>query len=79
MTQHDWIDDILEDEPCSLWQIGKIESLLVTSSANIFYEQINFNELTYNEAEEIIRHLWENDCPRDPKDQFKQMQRRGIF
>ena len=41
MSDHDWIDEILEDEPCSLWQIGKIESLLVTSSAQHLYENIN--------------------------------------
>ena len=79
MSEHDWIDEILEDEPCSLWQIGKIESLLVTSSAQHLYENINFNELTYYEAEEIIKDLWENDCPKDPRDQFERMRRGGVF
>jgi hypothetical protein len=79
MDENDWIDELLEDEPSSLWQIGKIESLLVTSSANYLYENIDLNELTYYEAEEIIKDLWQNDCPRDPRDQFERMRRRGMF
>ena len=41
MEENDWIDDVLDDEECSLYQIGKIESLLVTSASNIYYENIN--------------------------------------
>lgn len=79
MSEHDWIDEVLEDTECDLWQIGKIEQLLITSGANYLYQNINFNELTYNEAERIIQDLWENDCPKDPREQFKQMLRRGVF
>ena len=69
----DWIDDILEDEQCSCVQMGIIEGLLLTSSVNYLYENINLNELTYIEADKIIKDLRENDCPRDPKKQFKKM------
>jgi hypothetical protein len=65
----DWIDDLLNDE-ASFVQIGIIEQLLNTSSARDFYTDINLTELTYAEAEEIIRELRENDNPRDPRDQF---------
>ncbi len=75
----DWIDDILEDEQCSCVQMGIIESLLLTSSANYLYGHINLNELTYNEAEKIIKVLYENNCPTDPQDQYKLMYKRGVF
>lgn len=74
----DWIDEVLDDQ-CEMWQIGLIEGLLQTSAANYLYNSINFNDLTYHEAEEIIKELYENNCPTDPKEQFKQMCRRGIF
>lgn len=75
----DWIDEILEDEECSGWQMGIIEGLLLTSSANYLYENINLNELTNNEANEIIRVLRENDNPRDPKHQLERMFKSGMF
>jgi hypothetical protein len=75
----DWIDEILEDEECSGWQMGIIEGLLHTSSANYLYGNINLNELTNNEANEIIRVLRENDNPRDPKHQLEKMFRNGMF
>ena len=75
----DWIDDILEDEECSMWQIGFIEQLMITSASNFLYEDINLNDLTYNEAEKIIKNLRENDCPKDTQEQFKAMCRAGVF
>ena len=75
----DWIDEVLDDEPCSGWQIGVIEGLLTTSSANFLYTNINLNELTQNEADEIIKDLRENDNPRDPKYQLERMFKSGMF
>lgn len=77
----DWIDDVLEDgdKECTMWQIGFIEQLMVTSASNYSYSNINLNDLTYNEAEEIIKDLRENDCPKDTQEQFKQMCRAGVF
>lgn len=66
----DWIDDLLDDEPINVWQIGMIEQLLITSSASCLYDNIKIEELTNEEASEIIFKLKENDNPRDPKDQF---------
>jgi len=65
----DWIDDFLEDE-CSCVQMGIIEQLLITSSSASQYNNINLNDLTYGEAEEIIRNLRENDNPTDTREQF---------
>jgi hypothetical protein len=78
LNEHDWIDDVLDDQ-CEMWQIGLIEGLLQTSAANYLYSNINFNDLTFYEAEEIIKELYENNCPTDPKEQFKQMCKRGVF
>ena len=75
LNEHDWIDDVLDDQ-CEMWQIGLIEGLLQTSAANYLYSNINFNDLTFYEAEEIIKELYENNCPTD---QFKQMCKRGVF
>ena len=75
----DWIDEVLEDEECTVVQMGIIESLLVTSAANYLYQNINLNELTYNEAEEIIKVLYENNCPTDTREQYKYMFKRGVF
>ena len=76
---NDWIDEILEDEQCSLWQMAFIEQLFLTSASEFLYRNINLNDLTYNEAEEIIKDLRENDCPKDPKDQFAKMHKAGVF
>jgi tRNA splicing endonuclease len=75
----DWIDEVLDDEPCSAIQIGIIESLLITSSANINYKNLDIEKLTYEEAERIIRELRENNNSRDCKDQFNKMFEGGIF
>jgi len=78
-SDKDWIDEILDDEECSLWQISFIEQLLITSAANFLYQNTNLNDLTYNEAEEIIKDLRENNCPQSPQEQYKLMCKAGVF
>ena len=75
----DWIDEILDDDEANMWQIGKIEGLMQTSSSGYLYQNIELTELTYNEAEEIIKDLYENNNPTDPKDQYQIMYKRGVF
>ena len=75
----DWIDEILDEEEASGWQVGIIEGLMLTSSSGSLYENTNLNELTKNEANEIIRELRENDNPRDPKHQLERMFKSGMF
>tara|TARA_R100001443_G_C3273085_1_gene158512 strand:+ start:303 stop:545 length:243 start_codon:yes stop_codon:yes gene_type:complete len=69
-NENDWIDEHLNDE-CSLFQLGRIEQLMITSSTGPNYEHIDLNTLTYAEAQEIIRDLEENDNPRDCREQFR--------
>lgn len=78
-SDKDWIDEVLEDELCNCWQIGIIEGLLITSSVNYLYYNINLNELKQNEADEIIKDLRDNDNPRDPKHQLERMFKSGMF
>ena len=68
-----WVDEFFEDEECTLYQISKIESLMKTSSAACLYQDVNITELTYEEANEVIKKLWENDNPTDTREQFNRM------
>jgi len=68
-NEHDWIDEHLNDE-CSIYQMMRFDQLMITSSANSNYEHINIEQLTYGEAQEIIKDLEENDNPRDCREQF---------
>jgi hypothetical protein len=65
-----WVDEFFEDEECNLYQISKIESLMKTSSAAYLYEDVDITELTYEEANQVIKELRENDNPIDPREQF---------
>ena len=68
----DWIDDLLDDS-CELYQIAIIESLMKTSSVADEYSDVAIDELTILEADAIITHLYENNNPTDPREQFKKM------
>jgi hypothetical protein len=68
-----WVDEFFQDEECSLYQISMIETLMKTSSAAYLYQEIDITELTYEEANEIIKELRENDNPIDPREQFNRM------
>ena len=80
----DWIDDIIDDEPATWWQLEKIERLCETSSTGSNYicsstgaYKYDPNTLTYEEASAIIYDLKENDNPRDCRDQFLLVLRRN--
>ena len=80
----DWMDEVLNGQPteAELWQIGYIENLLPYTSLGIKEKEEIFNKLsTLNEieAEELIPHLKENEIKTDPKDQYEQMRRNGMF
>ena len=68
----DWIDDLLDDS-CELYQIAMIESLMKTSSVACEYDDVELDKLTILEADAIITHLYENNNPTDPREQFKKM------
>jgi len=74
----DWIDSVIDGEPdkANLWQIGIIEGLQITSS---YRWNGDIETLTYLEAEELINKLKENEIKTDPKDQYQEMFRNGMF
>ena len=81
LKSKDWIDEILEEgeEEATGWQIGSIEGLLLTSSAECLYQNIDFSTLTYKDAEIIIKKLYENNNPTDTRQQYEKMRRAGVF
>ncbi len=69
----EWIDEFLGDKESSVYQISIIESLMNTSSTAYKYTRTDFEAITYEEAEEIIKDLKDNNNPIDPRDQFNKM------
>jgi len=81
---YDWMDEILDGKPleAEMWKIGYIESLLpYTALESKEKEEIfnNLSTLTDIEADELIPYLKENEIKKDPKDQYEQMRRSGMF
>jgi hypothetical protein len=80
----DWMDEVLDGKPleAEMWKIGYIENLLhrTTISSREQSEIFNsLNELTDIEADEILKKIKENEIKTDPKDQYEQMRRNGMF
>ena len=80
MSNLDWIEELLEDEPISVGQIAIIEGLL----SGVPYEPHKIKDieegmlhLTYNEASELIYKLKQDFIPKDPREQFNKMFRYG--
>tara|TARA_R100000963_G_C4585329_1_gene64634 strand:- start:11 stop:295 length:285 start_codon:yes stop_codon:yes gene_type:complete len=81
---YDWMDEVLNGEPleAEMWKIVYIESLLpYTSISSKEKEQIfsNLSTLTDIEADKLIPYLKENEIKRDPKAQYEQMRKNGMF
>jgi len=84
MTDFDWLDEIIDGElkAAEFWQIGYIDNLLqYTSLSQSEQEKIRMEleELTEIEADKIIIYLKENEIKTDPKDQYDQMRKAGVF
>ena len=80
----DWMDEVLDGKPleAEMWKIGFIENLLPYTALESKEKEEIFNKLstlTDIEADELIPHLKENEIKRDPKDQYEQMRRNGMF
>lgn len=82
MFSDEFMDDLLGEIPCSLYAISTIENLLQTSSITEQEKkqiETDLVNLTESEANKIILHLAENNIPKDCREQFNQMFRRGVF
>lgn len=62
-------------EEIQYWQIDKIESLLQLCPYDDDMKESIYNSIpeTKEEADELIKQLWFDHIPRDPKDQFDKM------
>jgi len=85
LTKYDeWFEEVINGEPteAELWQVGYIENLLPYTALDSREKEKIFNNLstlTKIEAEELIPYLKENEIKTDPKDQYEQMRRNGMF
>ena len=78
------MDEVLDGKPleAEMWKIGYIENLLHRTTipraeqSEIFN---SLNELTDVDADEILKKIKENEIKTDPKDQYEQMRRNGMF
>lgn len=80
MSNQDWIDDILSDEPISNTQITIIEGLLtsVPYEPDVISDiESGMLHLTYQEAYELIGKLKEDYISKDPRDQYNKMFKYG--
>ena len=80
----DWMDEVLDGKPleAEMWKVGYIENLLPYTSISSKEQQeifSNLSTLTDIEADELIPYLKENEIKTDPKDQYEQMRRNGMF
>lgn len=79
-----WMDDVLDGEPTPITyrQVVIIESMIdrtaicLSEKSEIINNLNNYTEL---EAEEIIKKILENEIKTDPKDQWKEMFKSGMF
>ena len=62
-------------EEIQYWQIDKIESLLQLCPYDDKTKESIYNSIpeTREEADELIKQLWFDHIPRDPRDQFDKM------
>lgn len=62
-------------EEIQYWQIDKIESLLQLCPYDDDTKESIYNSIpeTREEADELIKQLWFDHIPRDPRDQFDKM------
>ena len=80
----DWIDEVLDGEPleAEMWKLGYIENLLHRTAISTSEQQEIMNSLdilTDIDADEIIKKIKEYEIKTDPKDQYEEMRRNGMF
>jgi len=80
----EWFDDVVDGNPklAEIWQLNYIEGIInYTSIPNHERTDIinNLNELSEIEADKILAYLKENETYTDPKHQYEQMRKNGVF
>jgi hypothetical protein len=80
----DWTDEVLDGEPleAEMWKLGYIENLLHRTAISTSEQQeimSSLDILTDIEADKIIKKIKEYEIKTDPKDQYEEMRRNGMF
>ena len=80
----DWMDEVLDGKPleAEMWKLGYIENLLHRTAISTSEQQEILNSLdilTDIDADKIIKKIKEYEIKTDPKDQYEEMRRNGMF
>ena len=82
----DWFDEVVDGKPidAEYWQIDYIDSLLPRTALSIIEQDIISNKIfekgfSKQEAEEIIIQLKQSEVKTDPRDQYKDFVKNGMF
>ena len=80
----DWMDEVLDGKAleAEMWKIGYIENLLHRTALSSDEQQRIYNslyDLTDIDADEILKKIKEYEIKTDPKDQYEEMRKNGMF
>jgi len=80
----DWMDEVLDGKPleAEMWKLGYIENLLHRTAISSQEQQEIMNSLdilTDIDADKILKKIKEYEIKTDPKDQYEEMRRNGMF
>ena len=78
------MDEVLDGKPleAEMWKIGYIENLLHRTAISTSEQTEILNSLdilTDIDADKIIKKIKEYEIKTDPKDQYEEMRRNGMF
>jgi tetrahydromethanopterin S-methyltransferase subunit A len=80
----DWMDEVLDGKPleAEMWKIGYIENLLHRTAISTSEQSEILNSLdilTDIDADKILKKIKEYEINTDPKDQYEEMRKNGMF
>jgi len=78
------MDEVLDGKPleAEMWKLGYIENLLHRTAISSQEQQEIMNSLdilTDIDADKILKKIKEYEIKTDPKDQYEEMRRNGMF
>ena len=80
----DWMDEVLDGKPleAEMWKLFYIENLLHRTAISTSEQQEIMNSLdilTDIDADKILKKIKEYEIKTDPKDQYEEMRKNGMF
>ena len=82
----DWFDEVVDGKPvdAEYWQIDFIDNLLPRTGLEMNEQAIILNKIfekgfSKQEAEELIIYLKQSEIKTDPKDQYQEFVKNGMF